>query len=163
MTAAAIVSLAALAACGQAGNDGAASVTGMATSASPATSPQADGLKYARCMRENGVDMPDPEPGGGAVVIRGKINRNKLDRAAGACDKYSPTGPEKKTVTDPEFQDAFLGFARCMRENGVDVPDPDFSDGKVHFGGNGMELGTPQSRKAMQACREQLPGAGKRP
>ena len=163
MAAAAIASLAALTACGPAGSDRVASVTGTTTSARPSTSPQADGLKYARCMRENGVDMPDPEPGGGAVVIRGKINKNNLDRASRACDEYSPTGPVKKTVTDPEFQGAFLGFARCMRENGVDVPDPEFSHGKVHFTGNGMELGTPQSKKAMEACREQIPGAGKRP
>ncbi|SFK59738.1 hypothetical protein SAMN05216275_12981 [Streptosporangium canum] len=163
MAAAAIASLAALTACGPAGSDRVASVTGTTTSARPSTPPQADGLKYARCMRENGVDMPDPEPGGGAVVIRGKINKNNLDRASRACDEYSPTGPVKKTVTDPEFQGAFLGFARCMRENGVDVPDPEFSHGKVHFTGNGMELGTPQSKKAMEACREQIPGAGKRP
>ncbi|WP_148269292.1 hypothetical protein [Streptosporangium roseum] len=159
----AIASLAALTACGQAGSDGAASVTGATPSASPSTSPQADGLKFARCMRENGVDMPDPEPGGDAVIIRGKINKKNLERASRACEKYSPTGPGKRTVATREFQDAILGFARCMRENGAEVEDPDFSHGKVRFGENGIKVGTSQSREAMEACREQLPGVGKRP
>ncbi|GAA4190727.1 hypothetical protein GCM10022252_29450 [Streptosporangium oxazolinicum] len=115
-------------------------------------------------MRENGVDMPDPEPGGNNVRLRGKTDTEVLEKASEVCRKYNPIGSGKKTLSDPKTQDALLRFARCMRENGVDMKDPDFSGGPVRIGGEGMDPESPRTRKAMESCQEHLPGGlGKRP
>ncbi|MFB9893296.1 hypothetical protein [Planobispora takensis] len=163
-TAVALVSLAALAACGQAPKAEVASAGGPAASASPSASSQADGVKFAQCMREHGVDMPDPEPGGGPVRIQAKGDRNTLEKAHKACQKYAPTKLGKSLKDDPGAQKAMLQFVRCMRENGVDMPDPDFSGGGVRIGGPGLNPDSPQFKKAQAACEKYLPGmTGKRP
>ena len=50
-------------------------------------------------------------------------------------DAHRRTGAE----IDPEMQDKMLEFAKCMRDNGVDFPDPDFSGGggRIQIGGPG--------------------------
>ncbi|WP_141704175.1 hypothetical protein [Planobispora rosea] len=161
--AAALVPLAILTACGQAPEaevataGGAASSTG--PSASPSASAQEDGVKFARCMRENGIDMPDPEPGGERVKITGKVDKNKLDKAHEACREYAPEAM-RNPVDDPGARDALLAFARCMRENGIDVPDPDFSgDGVgIKIGGPELNPHSPEFEKAHKACEKLLPG-----
>ncbi|MGJ6966877.1 hypothetical protein ACSDR0_33675 [Streptosporangium sp. G11] len=108
--------------------------------------------------------MPDPEPGGGNVMLRGKNDEETLKKASEACRKYNPIGSGKKMLNDPKTQDALLRFARCMRENGVDMKDPDFSGGPVRIGGKEMDPGSPRTKKAIEACQEHLPGGlGKRP
>ncbi|WP_329084207.1 hypothetical protein [Streptosporangium sp. NBC_01469] len=228
VTAVAAISLVALAGCGQTGGAKVASAGEPAASATPSASSQADGLKFAQCMRENGVDMPDPEPGGNNVMLRGKTDDDTLKKASETCRKYNPVGSGKKMLNDPKTQDALLRFARCMRENGVDMPDPepggnnvmlrgktdddtlkkasetcrkynpvgsgkkmlndpktqdallrfarcmrengvdmkdpDFSGGAVRIGGEGMDPESPRTKKAIESCQEHLPGGlGKRP
>ena len=54
---------------------------------------QQNALKYAQCMRAHGVDVPDPQPGSGGLVIRGgsgngaKVNPDdpKFQAAQQAC------------------------------------------------------------------------------
>ncbi|MER5649933.1 hypothetical protein [Streptosporangium sp. NPDC002524] len=109
--------------------------------------------------------MPDPEPGAGNVMLRGKTDDATLKKASEACREYNPIGSGKKMMSDPKTQDAILRFARCMRENGVDMKDPDFSGGAVRMGGEGMDPESPQTKKAITACQKHLPGGGigKRP
>jgi hypothetical protein len=71
-----------------------------------------------------------------------------------------------------EFQDAALKFAQCMRQNGVNMPDPNFSSGGNGDGGGGPGGGffrninrdDPNVQKALQACRPIIqslrPGGG---
>ncbi|GAA2858774.1 hypothetical protein GCM10010517_17230 [Streptosporangium fragile] len=163
--AAAVVSLAALTACGQPQTSEVVSAGGAVPSAaSSQESSEEDGLKFAQCMREHGIDMADPEPGGGgSVMIRRKADAERLEEAGKACGKYSPFGPESTYSNDPEIQDAFLALARCMRGHGVDMPDPDFSGGSVRFSGNGVDPDSPKTEKALEACRDHLPSPGNLP
>ncbi len=63
-------------------------------------------------------------------------------------------------------QKAFLAYAQCMRDNGVDMKDPTFdANGRPQFGnGSGGFLGgqanrnDPSFQKAQQACRSKLQG-----
>jgi hypothetical protein len=89
-------------------------------------------VKFAECMRDNGVsEFPDPDASG-ELTIDGVVNGSSLDpstpaweEAIGACEDLQPpgfTGDEE--VTDEE-QEARLEFAQCIRDNGVkDFPDP---------------------------------------
>ncbi|GAA0378148.1 hypothetical protein Acor_44170 [Acrocarpospora corrugata] len=145
-----------LAACGsQAPETGIASAAGATTSATAAPSPTSSGdaLKFAQCMRENGVDMPDPEPGGNQVMIRQKKGQEAVtEKALKACEQYQPVIDAKK-VDDGKLQDSMMKFAQCMRDNGVDMPDPQVEGGRVKMGGPGMDPESPTTKKAMEICR----------
>jgi hypothetical protein len=88
-------------------------------------------VKFAECMRNNGVSaFPDP-PASGEFTIDGIVNGSSLDpnsaaftQAISACRDLEPPGFMGQKAT-PQQTDARLKFAQCMRENGVsDFPDP---------------------------------------
>ena len=58
------------------------------------------------------------------------------------------------------MQETMLEFASCMREHGVDMPDPDFSGGgaRMQFraGAGGVDPESPTFQKAQEACQEIL-------
>jgi hypothetical protein len=92
---------------------------------------QAKAVKFAECMRSNGVsEFPDPN-GSGAYTIDGVVNGSSLDpnsaafkQAIDACKNLEPPGFTGARAT-PQQRTARLEFARCMRDNGVrDFPDP---------------------------------------
>jgi hypothetical protein len=88
-------------------------------------------VKFAECMRNNGVSaFPDP-PASGELTIDGVANGSSLDtnsavftQAVSTCKDLEPSGFMGQKAT-PQQMDARLKFAQCMRENGVpDFPDP---------------------------------------
>jgi hypothetical protein len=97
-----------------------------------AAAPREQGMKFAECMRKNGVrDFPDPNASG--QLTRDQIaNRSSLDtnsaafkQANSACKDLEPAG-FTGGKRSPEQQKAALKFAQCIRDNGVkDFPDPD--------------------------------------
>jgi hypothetical protein len=97
---------------------------------------------FAKCMREHGVDMPDPKPagdGGGMAITLGgdEKDRSKLDAAQNACKHLMPNGGEMKPPSAEEL-DKMRKQAKCMREHGIDMPDPDPSGkGATRMGGPG--------------------------
>jgi hypothetical protein len=86
-------------------------------------------LAFARCMRDNGVDMPDPKPigDGGLAVAAGSAadaNDPAFNAALEKCRSKLPNGGQPRPLT-PEQREKQLAFAKCMRENGItDFPDP---------------------------------------
>jgi len=119
-------------------------------------------LDLARCMRENGVDMPDPEFNGGRVTQRMKGgNPDKMRAAEKACEKYRSQikAPEMSASEKQEFKKAALANARCMREHGIDFPDPVFDPN----GGARVRIDkrlNPEGAKfqaAQKACEKTMP------
>jgi hypothetical protein len=95
------------------------------------TSVHAKAVKFAECMRSNGVGaFPDPDTSG-RLTIDGVLNGSSLDpnsaswkQAIGACKDLEPAGFTGGKVT-PTQRTARLEFARCVRDHGVpDFPDP---------------------------------------
>jgi hypothetical protein len=90
-------------------------------------------LKFSKCMREHGIDMPDPQRvgKGGIKLSGGKVNFNdpKMKSAQSACQKYMQIGGGE--TIDParraKLQETALKYARCMRGQGVNMPDPKLS------------------------------------
>ena len=110
-----------------------------ASSASPSGDDEADldpedaMLKFAECMREHGVDMPDPSPGGGVRMNGEGLSEDQMEAAQAACQKWMDMAePEDggKELTEEEKQ-SFLDMAACMRERGYNFPDPEFDGGRV--------------------------------
>ncbi len=95
------------------------------------TSNREQAVKFAECMRSNGVkEFPDPNASG-QLTIESIVNGSSLDtnsstfkRAMSACKDLEPPG-FTGNKRSPEQQAAGLRFAQCIRDNGVkDFPDP---------------------------------------
>jgi hypothetical protein len=93
---------------------------------------QEKAVKFAQCMRENGIsEFPDPDASG-RLTIDGVLNGSSLDPnsptwkgAIAACEDLQPPGFTGNGERSADQQDAALKFAQCIRENGVtDFPDP---------------------------------------
>ena len=63
--------------------------------------------------------------------------------------------------SDEELQEAMLAFAKCMREHGVDMPDPQAgSNGefRVTVNGGPGSLDMEEMQAAQEACQDLMPG-----
>jgi hypothetical protein len=124
-------------------------------------------LAMAKCMRENGVDMPDPQFNGGRVMQKmdKPVNADVMRKAEKACAKYREQikAPEMSDSQREEFKKAALENARCMREHGIDFPDPTFdSNGgaQIRLRGKGLNPDSPKFQAAQKACAKTMPGGG---
>ncbi|MET7331991.1 hypothetical protein [Nonomuraea sp. NPDC005650] len=155
----------ALAACGGAApkDDGVASAGGGTSSAGPAASPSASmdpdeaQLKFAQCMREHGIDMPDPQNGQMKVEIPRGMSRDKVDKAHKACQPIMDAVVRNRTPSPQEY-DQMVKFAQCMRKQGVDMPDPKPGEGLRFEVRNGSQQ---KIEAAHKACEQYAPGGGK--
>jgi hypothetical protein len=153
-------------------DDPSASGTPSASPAASALTPQDAALAYARCMRENGVEMPDPKVTTGAngeIAIEqsagGAVPKEKMAAADATCRHFmtaaGPNGPREPMSA--EDLDKLLQFAKCMREHGIDMPDPNADGGIIIERRDGATGPTgPQDdaefQAANEACASLLPG-----
>lgn len=116
-------------------------------------------LKFAQCMRENGVPMDDPEPGRGIQLKVGPgTSQETVQAAMEACREYNPQ-ENGSAKPNPEREAAVRAFAQCMRDNGVEAfPDPEPGSPGIRITG---EVGEdPDFQTAQQACQDKLAAAG---
>jgi len=184
----AVLAIATLAACsGAAANpSGVASLASASPDPEASTAPEASvdpedaALAFAQCMREHGVDMPDPQVGSNGEmnfsigVGPGTADVEKMQAAQEACQDLMPRMNGEPRELTAEQKDAMLGFAQCMRDHGIDMPDPEFENGgMVRIGGGPGSTGgagpafDPRSdefQAAFEECRaefgDQMPGGG---
>ena len=149
-----------LSACNPAQGDGVASAGAEAGPTTQGTQQEpldeeAQALAFAECMRDNGVDMPDPAPGqeslsGAFHGAEAEHDRETIEQALAACEDLLPErahGPDHGLD-----EEATLELAECLRDQGLDVPDNVFEDGSLH-GEDEDEV-----RAAMEACRDEVAG-----
>ncbi|WP_433010376.1 hypothetical protein [Kribbella sp. CA-294648] len=113
-------------------------------------------MKFAQCLRENGVNVPDPEPGKGPMIKldpSSGVTREQMDKAMEACKEFSPQGEG----TNPQQEENGRKYAACMRENGVEkFPDPKPGQRGIMIDKSVGE--DPDMAKAQQACQSILAG-----
>ncbi|GAA5084828.1 hypothetical protein HNP84_010162 [Thermocatellispora tengchongensis] len=164
VVAAAVLTLA-LAGCGGEAEGGGdvASVNGAGTaSTSASAAPNADAkhemaLKFAQCMRENGVQVDDPQPGQGVRIMARNLPQGTMEKAQEACKEFAE-GAGIGQNANPQQAENMRKFAQCMRDNGVEAfPDPEGAGIRIT-----PEVGEdPDFEAAQQKCAEQyLPQAG---
>src|SRR5262245_21466527 len=160
---------------GNDGDDGVASANGSTgsptSSASSGSGSERDkALRYAQCMRENGVPkFPDPDEGfvpepGNAKEIAGSfgVDRDELgvdwakfDAAHEKCRRYLPNGGVPQQP-DPEAVEQKRQYAQCMRENGVPTfPDPS-ADGRFQIDPNEIDRDSPTYKAADEKCNDEV-------
>jgi hypothetical protein len=123
-------------------------------------------LDFAKCMREHGVDMPDPQfEGGGVRMVQDKgTDPGKARAAEEACkhfqDEVKP--PPMSEAQQKEMRERALANARCMRDHGVEkFPDPQFdADGRMSMRigkDSGVDPEDPTFQAAQKACMKNMP------
>jgi hypothetical protein len=124
---------------------------------------EGDPVKFAECMREHGIDMPDPEPdqGGFSIAIPEGTSREDADAAVEACKEFEPNGGEPPQLSAEEVAQ-MREFAKCMRENGIEnFPDPN-ADGGIRIESKPGDPGSidhmsQEFKDAELACKEFQP------
>jgi hypothetical protein len=122
--------------------------------------PQA--LVFTRCMRQHGYDMPDPKIEGNNVGLQLPNYEGqrapKFQAAWQACRRYAPNAGRARPPSAEERQQA-LAFARCMRQHGINMPDPRITADDVdQQGPPGMRKDDPRLTAAEQACAQRGKG-----
>ena len=138
-------------------------------------------LAFAACMRDNGVEMADPtvDANGNVQLARPgqpgeeveEFDREEVEAAREACGEVLDGARLGFEGTDiVELEDTMIEYAQCMRDNGYDMPDPDFSSFGPGAGGDGepgqggpfgaLDREDPDFIAAQEACEEILAGFG---
>ncbi|MCP3759597.1 hypothetical protein [Streptomyces sp. TBY4] len=83
-------------------------------------------LKLRKCLRDNGVDAPDPKPGEDprGMTLGAGADQEALKKAMEKCGMSAPGGGGEIPQAE---KDKALKQAKCMRDNGFDMPDPEFN------------------------------------
>ncbi len=125
-------------------------------------------LAFTACLRENGLEVRDPRMDANGNVdldsfleVASEVDPDDAEVAVEACQEYLDDielGFDRIDLT--ELQDTLVEFAGCMRENGYDLPDPDFSglalQGEGPFGR--VDLNDPAFEAAIEQCDDILAG-----
>jgi hypothetical protein len=127
-------------------------------------------VKFAKCMREHGLDVSTPTGASGEIRIGGHGkpgNIHQLEAAQQACKRYQPLGAKQNLSPQEKVQreEQVLKFAKCMREHGVDVHASTADGGagiKIQSrAGTGGPAGpnpdSPAFQAAQKACQGLLP------
>jgi hypothetical protein len=178
-----------LAACGGAaadGDDEVASLSDTSTTApvEEALDSEAAAIAFTECMRENGVemedptvdadgnvvpglptDLPDPEDGDEAVRVDGALGEEMRGAFEECGDLLEGTAFGFTSGDVTELQDELLDLAQCLRDQGLDVADPDLSAGPNDDAGPGtgpfgIDFEDPEVQAALEVCEEFMPNFG---
>lgn len=153
MSAGVLLAALTLAACG--GGDDSAEAKGSADI-------HAAAVQAAQCMRAKGYNMPDPtfdeednpvfqQPDLAKGTDLQAYQRDRQDCNRRLNEAWVAAGRPNRKEQDRQ---GLLAFAQCMREKGVNVPDPDAQGG---WALDKQLLRSPAWAPAAEACRDKLP------
>ena len=133
-------------------------------------------LEFVACMGDNGVDLPDPTVnadgtvnlgGGGPAAgqgtgVRGTAEFQEAFDACGGILEGANFLGARGDRDQAEFEDDMLAFAQCLRDQGLDVDDPDLDNFGPGSGGGGGLFGEdfdpqdPANEAYIEACQSEL-------
>ena len=129
-----------------------------------------DVLAFTACLRGEGLEVEDPAVNSeGDLVaptphaLAGRtLDMGAVHSAFDACrDHLDGLAFGMSTEDQSEREDELLAFAVCMRENGYDMPDPDFSNGG-HTGdgpfGDAIDTDDPLFAPTAPSCQDIISG-----
>jgi hypothetical protein len=132
-------------------------------------------LAVTQCLRDGGIDIGDPvidengnpqlppisfqsgDPGG---EVDPEAEMKAMEEVMDSCQHHLEgvvlDGVEHGNLVD--IEDTFVAYAQCMRDHGIDLPDPEFSDDGF------IDLGSPDVGDGYEAahaeCKEVFTGSG---
>jgi len=122
-------------------------------------------LEFAQCMREEGVDFPDPTfdiDGNPEFNELNVENEEAFEEAFTNCEDILRKALPEQFDLDPEVEaaliDASLEFSQCMREQGIDFPDPTPGEfGFFAFRDADVDWSSEQVQDAFEICQPENP------
>jgi hypothetical protein len=136
------------------------------TSSTPTTPPgrpnPARFTAMRACLAKKGITLPPRTPGasgflGGAGPQLPKgVTRAQYAEALKACGANFPGGHFNRVpraFTSPRFHAVLVRFAACLRQNGINVGEPNTSGKGPIFDTKGLNTGSTQFKAAEAKCR----------
>lgn len=125
---------------------------------------EGDFVKFARCMREHGVNASSGQSGGPVKITGTGLSPQAMEAAQQACSRYRPTGTKENLTPQQrvEREEAVQKFAKCMREHGIHV-EASTTGGAIRIGihrkagEGGPNPESPAFQAAQKACQGLLP------
>ena len=122
-------------------------------------------LEFAQCMREEGINFPDPtfDIDGNPQFDNLEIeNEDEFERAFENCEDILRNALPEQFDLDPEVEaalvDASLEFSQCMRDQGIDFPDPKPGEfGFFAFRDADIDFGSEAVQEAFEICQPENP------
>ena len=134
--------------------------------------------EFTECLRAHGFNIPDP-----VLNADGTVDSQSLRQSIMEDPKFNPQSAASREVFRDcvpllqgatfaeapsredtiQLQDDLLKFAECLREKGIDVPDPDFSTGtraSMRSLLESINLTNARIREDIESCRELIFGTG---
>jgi hypothetical protein len=132
--------------------------------ATPTSNAATSFQEFAKCMREHGQNMPDPDPDSGNLALTPPPGAASAgwNTAMQACQHFLPNNGEP-AVSNPQELEALRRYAVCMRAHGIEMTDPDPSTGRSQIQGRlanatrDQILNDPTYKTADAACKDKLP------
>jgi hypothetical protein len=146
--------------------DEAAGAAGAATDAEAEAEREDSLLAYADCMRENGVDLPALERNDRGEAILPLRDESYADEDFPDADETcspllgSIIAPDITPAEQARRHDRALANVRCMREHGINLPDPDPRAAGftvLEDDGRPIDLDDPDFVAANEACADAQP------
>ncbi|MEV4876195.1 hypothetical protein [Streptomyces cyaneofuscatus] len=145
-------------ACSGDGGDGTKDGGSASTTKNTKKTKEDQALEHRKCLREQGLKIPEPKAGQdgmGVTIDGGSKSRKEMEKAFKACqDKAVGGGPKELTQAE---KDKMVAFARCMRKNGFDMPDPKFEGGMAQA----MPAMKPQEMKKFEKANKACESVGR--
>ena len=122
-------------------------------------------LDFAQCMREEGVNFPDPtfDIDGNPQFDNLEIeNEEEFENAFENCEDILRNALPEQFDLDPEVEaalvDASLEFSQCMRDQGIDFPDPKPGEfGFFAFRDADIDFTSEAVQNAFEICQPENP------
>ena len=122
-------------------------------------------LNFAQCMREEGINFPDPtfDIDGNPEFDNLEIeNEEEFENAFESCEDILRNALPEQFDLDPEVEaalvDASLEFSQCMRDQGIDFPDPKPGEfGFFAFRDADIDFSSEEVQEAFEICQPENP------
>ena len=122
-------------------------------------------LNFAQCMREEGINFPDPtfDIDGNPQFDNLEIeNEDEFETAFENCEDILRNALPEQFDLDPEVEaalgDASLEFSQCMRGQGIDFPDPKPGEfGFFAFRDADIDFSSKEVQEAFEICQPENP------
>jgi hypothetical protein len=117
------------------------------------------------CLAKKGITLPPRTPGAGGFLGGGPqlpkgVTRAQYAEALKACGANFPAGGHfnraPRAFTSPRFHEVLVHFAACLRQNGINVGEPNTSGKGPVFDTKGLNTGSTQFKAAEAKCRSTL-------
>jgi hypothetical protein len=120
------------------------------------------------CLQKTGITLPKRTPGqrhsggpggflggSGGPQLPAGVTRAQYEAAIKKCGGGTFPGRRGRS-NNPVFKQAIAKFAACMRENGIEVPEPNTSGNGPVFNTKGIDTSSPQFKAAESKCSADL-------